>query len=78
MLSRKLKQDDPDADLVKVVGKAASALENDPDAGLALETLPELINQLETKMKAAAKNLNFEEAAKMRDRVNQLRKKMAG
>ena len=39
-LSRKLKQDGPDADLVEVVGKAAKALENDPDAGLALEALP--------------------------------------
>ena len=36
-LSRKLKQDGPDADLVEVVGKAAKALENDSDAGLALE-----------------------------------------
>ena len=36
-LSRKLKQEGPDADLVEVVGKAAKALENDPDAGLALE-----------------------------------------
>ena len=50
-LSRKLKQDGPDADLVEVVGKAARALDDDPDAGLALEALPELIDQLEAKMK---------------------------
>jgi excinuclease ABC subunit B len=77
-LSRKLKQDGPDADLVEVVGKAAQALENDPDAGLALEALPELIDQLEVKMKEAAKKLDFEEAANLRDRVKQLRQKMAG
>ena len=77
-LSRKLKQDGPDADLVEVVGKAAKALEEDPDAGLALEALPELIDQLETKMKEAAKKLDFEEAANLRDRVKQLRQKMAG
>jgi excinuclease ABC subunit B len=77
-LSRKLKQDGPDADLVEVVGKAAQALENDPDAGLALEALPELIDQLEAKMKEAAKKLDFEEAANLRDRVKQLRQKMAG
>ncbi|WP_392345937.1 excinuclease ABC subunit UvrB [Parasynechococcus sp.] len=77
-LSRKLKQDGPDADLVEVVGKAAKALEDDPDAGLALEALPELIDQLESKMKEAAKKLNFEEAANLRDRVKQLRQKMAG
>ena len=76
-LSRKLKQDRPDADLVEVVGKAAQALENDPDAGLALEALPELIDQLEAKMKDAAKKLDFEEAANLRDRVRQLRQKMA-
>ena len=64
--------------LVEVVGKAAQALENDPDAGMALEALPELIDQLEGKMKEAAKKLDFEEAANLRDRVKQLRQKMAG
>ena len=77
-LSRKLKQDGPDADLVEVVGKAVQSLENDQDAGLALEALPELIDQLEGKMKEAAKKLDFEEAANLRDRVKQLRQKMAG
>ena len=77
-LSRKLKQDGPDADLVEVAGKAVRALENDADAGLALEALPELIDQLESKMKDAAKKLDFEEAANLRDRVKQLRHKMAG
>ncbi|MDA9739755.1 helicase-related protein, partial [Synechococcus sp. AH-736-M20] len=77
-LSRKLKQDGPDADFVEVVGKAAKALENDSAAGMALEALPELIDQLEAKMKEAAKKLDFEEAANLRDRVKQLRQKMAG
>ncbi len=77
-LSRKLKQDGPDADLVEVAGKAVRALENQADAGLALEALPELIDQLESKMKDAAKKLDFEEAANLRDRVKQLRQKMAG
>ena len=77
-LSRKLKQDGPEADLVEVAGKAVRALENQADAGLALEALPELIDQLESKMKDAAKKLDFEEAANLRDRVKQLRQKMAG
>ena len=76
-LSRKLKQDGPDADLVEVVGKATKALESDPDAGIALEVLPELIDQLEIKMKQAAKNLDFEEAANLRDRVKKLRQKIS-
>jgi excinuclease ABC subunit B len=43
-----------------------------------LEHLPVLIQQLEEQMKAAAKNLQFEEAAKYRDRVKYLRDKLLG
>ena len=45
---------------------------------LALEDIPELISQLEKQMKEAAKNLDFEEAAKYRDRVKQLRDRLLG
>ena len=76
-LSRKLKTDGPDADLVQVAGKAVQALENDTD-GMALEALPELIDQLEVKMKDAAKKLDFEEAANLRDRIKKLRQKLVG
>ncbi|CDN17037.1 Excinuclease ABC subunit B [Richelia intracellularis] len=41
-----------------------------------LEEIPDLINQLQTQMKAAAKDLEFEEAAKFRDRIKQLRDKL--
>ena len=43
-----------------------------------LEALPELIEQLEIKMKDLAKKLDFEEAANLRDRIKKLRQKMAG
>jgi excinuclease ABC subunit B len=43
-----------------------------------LESLPELIQQLEDKMKAAAKNLEFEEAANLRDKIKNLRQKLVG
>ncbi|WP_017652417.1 excinuclease ABC subunit UvrB [Fortiea contorta] len=43
-----------------------------------LEQIPELITLLETQMKTAAKNLEFEEAAKLRDRIKHLRDKMTG
>ena len=75
-LSRKLKQQGSDADLMAVVSKTASALEEDPDAGLALEVLPEIVDNHEGKMNDPAKMLDFEEAANLRDRVSQLRKKM--
>ncbi len=43
-----------------------------------LDSLPELIQQLEEKMKVAAKNLDFEEAAQLRDRIKGLRQKLVG
>ncbi len=43
-----------------------------------LDALPELITQLEEKMKAAAKSLEFEEAANLRDRIKNLRGKLVG
>ena len=43
-----------------------------------LDSLPELIQQLEDKMKTAAKNLEFEEAAQLRDRIKNLRQKLVG
>jgi len=77
-LYRKLQQDGPDVDLVEVVGKTVRALENDADAGLALDALPELIDQLGGNMKNAAKKRDFEEATNLRDRVQHLCHKMAG
>ncbi|MGC9503042.1 excinuclease ABC subunit UvrB [Baaleninema sp.] len=43
-----------------------------------LEQIPELIQQLEAQMQEAAKNLEFEEAAKLRDRIKHLRDKLVG
>jgi excinuclease ABC subunit B len=45
---------------------------------LPLEQIPELITQLEAQMKEAAKKLEFEEAAKYRDRIKHLRDKLLG
>ncbi len=45
---------------------------------LPLEDIPQLITQLEAQMKEAAKNLEFEEAAKYRDRIKHLRDKLLG
>jgi excinuclease ABC subunit B len=43
-----------------------------------LEALPELIHQLEERMKAAAKNLEYEQAASLRDTIKNLRQKLVG
>ncbi len=45
---------------------------------LPLEEIPQLITQLEAQMKEAAKKLEFEEAAKYRDRIKHLRDKLLG
>ncbi|MEA5502339.1 excinuclease ABC subunit UvrB [Halotia wernerae UHCC 0503] len=45
---------------------------------LPLEQIPDLIVKLEEQMKEAAKNLEFEEAAKFRDRIQHLRDKLLG
>ncbi|ELS03312.1 Excinuclease ABC subunit B [Xenococcus sp. PCC 7305] len=45
---------------------------------LPLEKIPEIIEQLETQMKEAAKNLEFESAATYRDRIKKLRAKLLG
>jgi excinuclease ABC subunit B len=45
---------------------------------LDLGEIPTLIEQLEEQMKAAAKNLEFEEAAKYRDRIKHLRERLLG
>lgn len=45
---------------------------------LPLEKIPALIEQLEAKMKQAAKDLEFEEAAKYRDRILKLRDRLLG
>ncbi|RUS99190.1 UvrABC system protein B [Dulcicalothrix desertica PCC 7102] len=43
-----------------------------------LESIPDLITKLEAQMKDAAKNLEFEEAAKFRDKIKTLRDKLVG
>jgi excinuclease ABC subunit B len=45
---------------------------------LSLEEIPQLITQLEAQMKESAKKLEFEEAAKYRDRIKHLRDKLLG
>ncbi|MBF2085412.1 excinuclease ABC subunit UvrB [Thermoleptolyngbya sp. C42_A2020_037] len=50
----------------------------DQSEDLPLENIPDLIVKLEAEMKEAAKKLEFEEAAKMRDKIKQLRDRLTG
>jgi excinuclease ABC subunit B len=45
---------------------------------LSLDQIPEIIQQLEAEMKAAAKEMEFEKAAEIRDRIKVLRAKLTG
>ena len=66
-LSRKLNDD-----------QLEEAVEEAQQDAVPLESLPELISQLEDRMKEAAARLDFEQAANLRDRIRQLRQKLVG
>ncbi len=76
-LSRKLDAGGLSKDLINIVNNKTDTILNSSDNQCLLEELPDLIEKLETKMKDAAKDLNFEEAANLRDRIKKLRQKLA-
>ena len=76
-LSRKLDAGGLSKDLINIVNNKTDAILSSSDNQCLLEELPELIEKLEIKMKDAAKELNFEEAANLRDRIKKLRQKLA-
>ena len=76
-LSRKLDSDGLSKDLIKIVNNKTDSILNSSDNQCLLEEMPELIDKLELKMKDAAKELNFEEAANLRDRIKKLRQKLS-
>ena len=76
-LSRKLDAGGLSKDLINIVNNKTDAILSSSDNQCLLEELPELIDKLEMKMKDAAKELNFEEAANLRDRIKKLRQKLA-
>ncbi len=76
-LSRKLDAGGLSKDLINIVNNKTDAILNSSDNQCMLEELPDLIEKLEIKMRDAAKELNFEEAANFRDRIKKLRQKLA-
>ena len=76
-LSRKLDVGGLSKDLINIVNNKTDAILSSSDNQCLLEELPDLIEKLEIKMKDAAKELNFEEAANFRDRIKKLRQKLA-
>ena len=76
-LSRKLDADGLSKDLINIVNNKTDSILSSSDNQCLIEELPDLIEKLEIKMKDAAKELNFEEAANLRDRIKKLRQKLA-
>ncbi len=75
-LSRKLQKDGNDNDLIDVTNKVVDSFSQSSDFDIPIENLPDLIEDLENKMKALAKDLDFEKAAQLRDKIYKLRKKL--
>ena len=76
-LSRKLDSVGLSKDLINIVNNKTDEILNSKDNQCLLEEMPDLIDKLENKMKDAAKELNFEEAANLRDRIKKLRQKLS-
>ena len=77
-ISRRLNQDGSADDFVDIADKLIDHSSKDFDSGVSLESLPELIEKLESKMKITAKDLDFEKAAILRDRIKKLRHRLVG
>ncbi|AHB88911.1 excinuclease ABC subunit B UvrB [Thermosynechococcus sp. NK55a] len=58
--------------------ESVSVLSSQTLQELSLEDIPQLIQDLEAKMKAAAQELAFEEAARYRDQIKRLRDRLVG
>ncbi len=76
-LSRKLDSGGLSKDMINIVSNKTDEILNAKDNQCLLEEMPSLIDKLENKMKDAAKELNFEEAANLRDRIKKLRQKLS-
>ena len=76
-LSRKLETGGFSKDIINLVNNKTDEILSSKDDICLLEEMPDLIEKLESKMKNAASDLNFEEAANLRDRIKKLRQKLA-
>ena len=76
-LSRKLESGGFSKDLINIVNNKTDEILNTKNDQCLFEEMPQLIEKLEIKMKEAATDLNFEEAANLRDRIKKLRQKLS-
>tara|TARA_Y100001968_G_scaffold171892_1_gene157282 strand:+ start:5962 stop:7998 length:2037 start_codon:yes stop_codon:yes gene_type:complete len=77
-ISRRLQNSGPNNNFINLTTNALDGLSKIKLEGLPLESLPDLIDTLESKMKNAADDLDFEKAAQLRDQIRKLRRKLIG
>lgn len=65
-------------DISRRLSKQELEIISQESENIPLDKIPNLIEQLEIKMKESAKQLEFEEAAKYRDKIKNLRSKLLG
>jgi excinuclease ABC subunit B len=65
-------------DHVRMVAEEKTEADAGVPAGLAKDELLRMVKELESQMKTAAKNLEFEKAAALRDKVVELRRELVG
>jgi excinuclease ABC subunit B len=65
-------------DHVRMVAEEKAEYDAGAPAGMPKDELLRMVKELESQMKAAAKNLEFEKAAALRDRVVELRRELVG
>jgi excinuclease ABC subunit B len=65
-------------DHVRMVAEEKAEYDAGAPAGMPKDELLRLVKELESQMKTAAKNLEFEKAAALRDRVVELRRELVG
>ncbi len=74
-LSRRLQKDSLDKELVDVTSNVVDDLKA-KNFDFPIEDLPKVIEELEIKMKNYATQLDFEQAARLRDKIHQLRQRL--
>ncbi len=75
-LSRRLQKDGSDPALIEMSSNLVNELKSNDSVDISIEDLPQLIDDLEKRMKISASKLDFETAAKLRDQIHQLRRKL--
>ena len=76
-LSRRIQNESSDENFINITETELDS-EMINNSEINLDSLPDLIAKLETKMKSLAKELDFENAAKLRDKIKKLRYKLIG